>query len=239
MLKNNARILLMFLSSIVIVGLISSCNKTIEPDLSDFGYEYFPIEIGQYRTYYSMRIDYNLDGSIDTTQYLTKEIVEDTVVYSDGSKRYLLGRYSANIGSDNWQKDSLWTAMVSESNVVISEGNIDFIKLAFPVKSALKWDGNARNNRTEELYEISDLEAPYSYDTLSFSNTLTVIQADLIDPAKLTEDDYRIEVYAKGVGLVHKLKMRINYCDPTKCSENGTIEDGEVFEQKLIEFGEE
>ena len=89
MLKNNARILLMFLSSIVIVGLISSCNKTIEPDLSDFGYEYFPIEIGQYRTYYSMRIDYNLDGSIDTTQYLTKEIVEDTVVYSDGSKRYL------------------------------------------------------------------------------------------------------------------------------------------------------
>ena len=228
--------------TIVLIGLFAfgiGCNKTIEPNLSEFGFDYYPIEIGQYRVYYTKHIDFNLDGSIDTVIYLTKETVEDTITYSDGTRRFLLSRYSADLESDVWNKDSLWSALVGTSTISVSEANIDYIKLSFPVKEGLQWDGNALNNRTKELYELDEIGVTYAYDSLNYASTLTVIQSDLIDPAKLTEDDYRIEVYAKDVGLIHKLKLKINYCDPTKCSENGTIEDGAIFEQKLIEFGKE
>lgn len=215
------------------------CNKTVEPNLSEFGYDYYPLEVGQYRIYHTQRIYFNLDGSADTVNYLTKEIVEDTITYSDGSIRFLLGRYSSDLDSEIWSKDSLWSALVGASSVSVSEANVEYIKLAFPVKEGLEWDGNALNSKVKELYELDELDTEYSYDTLSYTNSLTVIHADFIDPAKLTEDDYRIEVYAKDVGLVHKLKKKINYCDPTECSENGTIEGGAIFEQKLIAIGEE
>lgn len=219
--------------------VLLGCTKTIEPNLSNFGYDYYPIEKGQYRVYYTRLITYNLDGSIDTTNYLTKEVVEDNVTYLDGSERMLLGRYSADLGTNNWKKDSLWSVYATTTNIVVSEAILDYIKLAFPVKEGLSWDGNALNGLEEEQYELTSLGNTYAYDTLSYTSTLTVVHADLIDPAKLTKDDYRIEVYAKDVGLVHKLNKKINYCDPTRCSENGIIDDGIIFEQKLIEFGKE
>lgn len=221
------------------LGFFFGCSQTVNPNLSDFGFDYYPIEKGQYRIYYTRLITYSLDGSVDTTNYLTKEVVEDSITYVDGSARMLLGRYSADLGTNEWKKDSLWLVNVTTTNIVVSEANVDYIKLAFPVEEKLSWDGNAFNSRDEEIYELNNLNTTYEYDTLSYESALTVVHADLIDPAKLTSDDYRIEVYAKGVGLVHKLKKQIHYCDPTRCSENGTIDDGIIFEQKLIEFGKE
>lgn len=215
------------------------CNKFIEPETVDFGYKYYPIEIGQYRTYYTQVINYNLTGSVDTTDYLTKELVEDTVRYSDGSLKYVLGRYSKELDEVDWHKDSLWAVFTNYTNVVVSEGNVDYIKLSFPVEESLEWDGNALNAEDKEIYKLSNLRQPYSYDTLNYENTLTVVQADLLDPIKISNDDYRIEVFALDVGLVYKLKKKIDYCNPEICSENGIIVTGIIFEQKLIEFGKE
>jgi len=213
------------------------CSKIVEPNLNDFGLPYYPTEVGDYRIYYTKTIRHNLNGTIDTTQYLVKEVAEDSVIYSDGNARILLGRYSREITDSIWQKDSIWAVLINNSNVIMSEANTDYVKLSFPVLEGKKWDGNATNSNESEYYELIDLQNSYAYDTLTFDNTLTVVQKDLIDPAKITEDDYRIEVYAAGIGLIHKLKIKINYC--SNCVENGKIEDGFIFEQKLIEFGKE
>ncbi len=217
--------------------LFVACNETVEPDTSGFGYEYYPMEINDFRIYHTTTIRYNLNGTIDTARYLVKELAEELITFEDGSSRMLLGRYSADIGSVNWEKDSLWAVNVNNTKVEVSEATLDFIKLVFPVKDALTWDGNAHNALDEEFYEIKDLGKPYSYDTLAYENTLTVVHQDLIDPAKITEDDYRIEIFAFEKGLIYKLKIRINYC--STCVENGKIEDGYIFEQKLIEIGKE
>ncbi len=225
------------LLSLVLATSFLGCTKVIEPDLNDFGLQYYPTSLGDYRIYYTKTIRHNLDGSIDTTQYLVKEVAEDSVIYSDGNARILLGRYSREIAGSTWQKDSIWAVLINNSNIIMSEANTDFVKLSFPVLESKKWDGNATNSNETEYYELVDLENSYAYDTLTFENTLTVVQKDLLDPAKITEDDYRIEVYAADVGLIHKLKIKINYC--SNCVENGKIEDGFIFEQKLIEFGKE
>ncbi|MCF6361405.1 MAG: hypothetical protein L3J29_11670 [Cyclobacteriaceae bacterium] len=225
------------LLAMVLVTTFLGCTKVIEPNFNDFGLQYYPTSLGDYRVYYTQTIRFNLNGSIDTTQYLVKELAEDSVVYSDGNARILLGRYSSQLGEINWQKDSIWAVLINNSNVIMSEANKDYVKLSFPVLENKKWDGNATNSDESEYYELIDLENPYTYDTLSFENTLTVVQKDLIDPAKITEDNYRIEVYAANIGLIHKLKIKINYC--SNCIENGKIDDGFIFEQKLIEFGKE
>jgi len=223
---------------LIIAFMYTGCaNKTVEPDFSEFGFEYYPLHVGAYSVYYTQVIHYKLDGSTDTLRYLVKEVVEDSIIYTDGSLRFLLGRYSAAIGSNNWQKDSLWAVNSTNATVVVSEANLDFIKLAFPVFENKQWDGNALNSRDREDYIINELGKPYSYDTLTYANTLTVVHADFLDPVKITKDDYRVEVFAANIGLIYKINLKIKYC--SSCIENGKIEDGIVFEQKLIEFGKE
>ena len=233
---NNLKLLKSLLLAIIIGGVFG-CNTELEPNLDDFGFEYYPTKVGDYRIYHTTTIAYNLDGTIDTVTYLVKEIAEKEVIYSDGNAKIILGRYSADIDNFKWKKDSIWSVIIDDSKIIVSEATKDFVKLTFPVSEEKQWDGNATNALQSEFYKIIDLKKSYSYDTLSYDNTLTVVHQDLIDPAKITEDDYRIEVFAAEVGLVHKLKIKINYC--SNCVENGKIDDGFIFEQKLIEFGTE
>lgn len=219
---------------------LAGCSETLEPDPSKFGYEYYPLAIGDYKIYHTTGIRYNLNGTIDTTQYLVKELVEDLIENVDGTFRLTLGRYSADIGSNDWSKDSLWAVFIDESKVVVSEANVDFIKLVFPVKENIEWDGNAINSKEFEFYKIKEIGKSYTYyvlsDTLSYNNSLSV-EIDLLDPAKITSDKYDLEVFADDIGLVHKLNIKINYC--SSCKPEIKIEDGFIFEQKLMEFGKE
>ncbi len=234
--KNKLTYVLIQLLGVLVLSAISmGCTKTIEPNFNELGVEFYPVKVGDYRVYYTKTITYNLNGQIDTTAYLVKEIAEDSVVYSDGNTRIILGRYSSNLAGTNWQKDSIWSVLSTNYNVIVSEANVDFVKLSFPVQENKKWDGNAANYKKVESYKLTDVRKPYSYDTLSYQSTLTVVHKDLLDPAKITKDDYRIEVFAANIGLIHKLKIKINYC--SGCVENGKIDDGFIFEQKLIEFG--
>ncbi len=50
------------------------------------------VETGIYRIYYTSTIRYNLDGSIDSTTYLVKELAENSITYFDGSARTVYGR---------------------------------------------------------------------------------------------------------------------------------------------------
>lgn len=214
-----------------------SCTEVVEPNIDEFGFEYYPLSIGDYKIYYTSSIAYKLDGSIDTATYLVKEITEGSVLYSDGNYRTILGRYSKELDGVVWEKDSIWAVLTDKSKIIVSEANMDYVKLVFPVVEEKQWDGNATNAKDSELYQLKDVGVSYSYDTLSYVNTLTVVHKDLVDPAKITEDIYRIEVFAADIGLVHRLKIKINYC--SNCVENGKIDDGFIFEQKLIEFGQE
>ncbi|MCF6352538.1 MAG: hypothetical protein L3J06_05975 [Cyclobacteriaceae bacterium] len=233
--KNKLTYVIQLLGVLVFSTIIMGCTKTIEPNINELGVEFYPVKVGDYRIYYTKTITYNLNGQIDTTEYLVKEIAEDSVVYTDGNARIILGRYSSNLEGAKWQKDSIWSVLINNYTVIVSEANVDFVKLSFPVLENKKWNGNATNSKEIETYNLINLRKPYSYDTLSYQSTLTVVHKDLIDPAKITEDDYRIEVFATNIGLIHKLKIKINYC--SGCVENGKIDDGFIFEQKLIEFG--
>ncbi len=216
------------------LAFLAACTQTIEPDTDAFGFDYYPMRLGDERIYYTQEIFFKLSGTVDTLTYLVKEIVEDTIKQTDGNYQLLLGRYSTSLDTTKWQKDSLWMVEVNNQRVLLSEATKAFVKLVFPVANNTQWDGNAKNADKEEIYVLTEVGGGYAYDTLSFGTTARVVHKDLRDPAKITEDDYRFEVFAREVGLVHRYKLKLNYC--SKCSENGVVEEGYILDQKLISF---
>ena len=123
--------------------------------------------------------------------------------------------------------------------IVANEGNTAYVKLTFPMQEGLTWDGNSLNDLEPDSYEIRMLNHPFKVDSITFANTVHVFQADLLDPAKISADDYRVEVYADSIGLVFKEIIQKEYCDYSAggpCSEP-TVLTGFEYEQKLIEFG--
>ena len=60
-----------------------------------------------------------------------------------------------------------------------------------------------------------------------------MFKEDQLDPLKITNDDYHVEVFSAGTGLIFKQDINKKYC--SNCQESGIILEGIVYEQKLVE----
>ncbi len=88
------------------------------------------------------------------------------------------------------------------------EDNVTFVKLVFPPKLGLDWNGNARNDQDEKRYEITDVNVAGAVNGLAFDSTLTVLQND--------EDLFilrslEFEQYAAGAGMIFKEQFNGEY----------------------------
>ena len=121
------------------------------------------------------------------------------------------------------------------------EDNVPVVSVVYPMSEGLTWDANAKNSLPTDSYELENLGHPFKVDSITFVNTVQVTQEDLRDPIMISNDDYRIEVYADLVGLIYKQQVSIQWCGPStgpSCSETRPL-SGYELEQKLIEFGKE
>jgi hypothetical protein len=126
---------------------------------------------------------------------------------------------------------------------VVTENNVPFIKLIFPLRTDLQWDGNALNSRLEDIYELQptsdelrhEIESPI--DSL-LNNSITVLQESSQDTTLAKVEV--LETYAENIGLFYKKTIRLQYCNTdTACIGQGIIEAGRKFRQTLIEHGKE
>ena len=89
----------LFIIIFLALSLIS-CNKSKEISPEILGYDYYPIELGQYRIYDVEEIQYKLSG-FDTTHYQLKETIFDSLVSID-QINYLIRRDRRNEAVDPW-----------------------------------------------------------------------------------------------------------------------------------------
>jgi len=181
-------------------------------------------------------INYNPDGSSDTTDYQLKEEVVDSITVADETT-YRLNRYRRENEFQPWAIDLVWSARINTYQAIIVENNIPIIKLSFPVKEDRRWDGNAMNAREFDEFKMVNVDTSFLVDDQEYPNSLEMFKEDLIDPLQITNDNYHMEVFSKGTGLIYKLDIDKKYCNPVDCAEPGIILEGKVVEQKLIEFG--
>ena len=63
-----------------------------------------------------------------------------------GDTIYKLNRFFKRNEADPWQRINTWTIQKNKSNAIRTEENIKFVKLVFPVKEGLRFDGNVYVN---------------------------------------------------------------------------------------------
>ncbi len=210
-----------------------SCNESIVPTKEALGKDYYPVSIGQYRVYDVQEINYKLTG-FDTSFYQLRETIFDSLVSQD-QVSYLIRRDKRTNALEQWSSDSVWTASVTQNYLAISENNVPFMKLTFPVKIGKEWDGNSLNSKAATTYYYTSVDEQL-VDSVSLDNHIRLIVEDIAP--NIVNQDERSEIYVRGIGLVQKHYMTLQFCT-VDCNELGEIEAGRFLNQVLIEAGDE
>ncbi|MEP1095773.1 MAG: hypothetical protein ABJG78_11730 [Cyclobacteriaceae bacterium] len=218
---------------LAVFTILISCNQQLEVTNETLGYDYYPIVLGQYRIYDVEEIDYKLSG-FDTMHYQLRETIFDSLVSPDQTS-YLIRRDKRGDVTEKWKSDSVWTATLTSNYLAISENSVPFMKLTFPVELGREWNGNSLNTKPEITYYYQPATEAI-IDSVVLDDHIRLIIED-IEPNIVSQDE-RSEVYARGIGLVQKHYLTLQFCT-ADCNEIGEIEAGRFLSQILIEAGNE
>ncbi len=218
--------------------MLLGCEEEItqpNPDLSGPGF--YPLAIGNFWIYDVERIEIKALEN-DTAIFQLREVITDTIVSALGDITYLLNRETRETENDPWSADSLWTVRNTGQSLVVTENNVPFVKLVFPVVEGQTWDGNTFNNKGNKSYRFdpvvsSDLPEEFQ----GSSDSIRFIKTTISDiTSAIVGTDRRFEIYADGIGLIEKDYFSISLCT-ADCDQVGDTLGGLVLSQQLLEFG--
>lgn len=245
--------------------LFFACNPNIDY-VKPVTYDYYPLIGGKYKIYKidsTVYDEYNC--AVFNTSYQIKEISRETDFDGEGDLIHLIERYIRKDSLSSWKLQSIWSEKIENNQLQRIENNQRFIKMVFPIKQNIEWDGIVYIRRDTSLairggsinvYKDWD-EFKYTKVASSFIDTSTsspkiypeaveIIQAD---KENKIEKRFAKEVYAKDIGLVYKEMWILNtqcldsFCTPgsgnlSLCdgvSWKDKAEKGYILVQSLIE----
>lgn len=234
---------------------LPSCkDKSVVEDFQvDFGYEYLPIEIGKYRDYLvdSTTYDIGPSGSIIVTnsQNYVRELIADTITDNLGRLGYKIERYEKKELEADWEIADIWMTIKTEEQVESLEENLRFVKLVFPLKEGLIWDGNRFIDETTTAviagesieifksweYEVDFVAQPVAVNNELYDDAIQVIQAD---NENLIELRFSREQYVRDIGLVFREMRILDTQCITECEGlpwEAKAEKGFILTQSLID----
>lgn len=220
--------LLLAITSTVI---FSACKKSTEDFKTTSVSDYYPLLTGKY-------ITYNLDstlfinfGAKDTViSYQVKHMVDALITDNLGRPAYRIIRYIRKTPANAWAPDNTFMAVTTESAIEFIENNLRFLKLKAPVRNGFSWKGNTYIDTYSLNSDVKYLDGwDYTYDSLdvkitlgplTIDSTLKVAQRDEIigNPGDLnsySEINFGAEKYAKGIGLIYRDFLHLEYQPPT------------------------
>ena len=219
-----------FVLMILLIFVGFSCKKDHETNIptNSNEYEYFPLIKGHWITYEVDSILYNPFG-IDTVRFQVSYIIDSVYFNFNNQKTARIAWYINPIKGNQWTGTPHYSSStITETTAETVEENQRIIKMVFPVKQGIIWNGNAYNNLGIKEYYYYDISKPLTILGSVFDTTVRVIQQDL---TTLISIDYEDEVYAMNVGLISSKKVHLRDIQ-TSSSKNGY-----VYEQKVSAFG--
>ncbi len=224
--------------------LTSCVKKKTTTNENILGKEYFPIQSGKF-------IIYQVDSTIykdlpkDTIEYkyLIKEKIADAFIDNTGKNAFRIERFikkfdpKKSYDSMPWVIKEVFLLNASDASIQILESNQLFTKLIFPVQAKASWNGNAFNSLGEQTYIYNYIDNAETINNHNFSNVLLVIQKEF---RPLVLDQYYIEKYAKGYGLIYKEIIDVvSNKNVTTKPVLDRIESGLIYKQKFLSIGYE
>lgn len=243
--------LLLFFLAIWIFALLPSCKETPDDFQVNYGFDYFPLSVGKFITYQvdSTIFDPTADTPVYYSQRLVKEEITDTLHDLSGNVLYKIERYERVADTLPWQVMKVFTASLQDNQAVVTEDNLRFIRLTFPVEKNERWDGNAHFDPTLIVTvagESIEMFKGWQYKTLSVGEPDSVGVMTFPEVAAVQESDNEnlIELrrsfakYAKGIGLIYRELWILD----TQCIEQCAgktweekAEKGFILRQTIIE----
>ena len=193
-----------------------SCNSETETiDTATFGYGYFPLKKGNVWVYASDSIIFTNGGARkDTFHALIMEEIGDPFLDLSGDTIYKLNRFFKRNEADPWQRINTWTIQKNKSNAISTDENIKFVKMVFPVKEGLRFDGNVYVNEDLKVEVGGEMLEPYdswnhqikslATDITYKDKTVKSLHVNLVDETSIIDRRKADEYYADGIGLVKK-----------------------------------
>jgi hypothetical protein len=224
----------LFFSLLLVSAFIfDACQKTAGPQQPN--YDYFPLETGLYRIYNVTEQRFFLNGAPTTQTYQLREVITDSHLDLANGTAFRIERYRRGSEKDAWQADSVSSVRISDDQLIKTDNNISYIKLVFPVSEQIQWNGNAYNSLGKDDYLIRNTNQPLNVLNQVFAETATVIQQN---DSTLVNQDKRLEVYARNVGLIYKEKIQLQFCSSSpSCVGKARIDYGIRQYFRLQSFG--
>lgn len=213
---------------VVMAGFMASCDRNKEEvDPALMGYDYYPLEVGDYRIYKvtDIRFQHNVG---DTTRYQLMERVDTTFFDQTNALNYKIIRSVRPNENSFWVEDSVFVVSKTKTMLTLTKDNTKHVKLVFPVKEGKSWLGDAYNKNTavsytpvgsrrseyylsKESYTYLSPGEPITINGTAYPNSVIVVQGTPTE-SWIGFDD-RKEVYVKDVGMVYRQYVRVIYCN--------------------------
>ena len=199
--------------------LITACKEELaEPIQVAEDQVYFPVELNR-------PVIYDVDSIVlfntvrgvvyDTARSQVQEELVEAFVGADGEMVYRGLRTWRRNSTDPWQPSQSFTVTRNATRAQLTEDNLTFTKLVFPIRPGVSWDGNAAFDDRRELavggefvtvYEFWDYRyAAAPLDTVINGNILTdTWLVEQADQDLLINLRRAYERYAPGIGLVEQ-----------------------------------
>ena len=207
-------------------NLVSSCKKDEEQAPLYLGYDYFPVDEGRVLIYDADSIITDEFTQTTTTHHFQiKEVIHSTYIDNENRPTQRIERYVRDSANAPWVIFKVWSANLTNIRAERFEDNVRYVKLVFPVKQDVQWNGNALNTNEELEYQYIDVHSSVTLNNVSYDSVLTVLQDE---EDNLIEHRYFMEQYAAGIGMIYKenVKQEIDF-------NQQTVKSGYIYKEIL------
>lgn len=203
---------------LLLMGISSGCeNEKENIDPSTYGYEYFPLKVGQYWIYQSDSIVLFSAGTIrDTSASLIREDVVDFFINENMDSIFIVNVSGKSLPDGEWTFQKKIFLSKDSHKALRQEGNLVFTKMVFPIRPSVRFDHNQYFDPTINI-EIGGEVFNAMYDgwntRIDNSSTPVLWLGQPVENVRIRyvddnstslEKKLYYETYIKGVGLYKK-----------------------------------
>lgn len=183
-----------------------SCKKDKDDYIApDIGQSYAGLELGKYVVYDVDSLFYNdFTATIDTAIYKIKEVVAESYLDLEGEEAFKINRFRKDHDTLSWVLIDVWNAKLTTTNYQKTEENVRFVKLIFPVRENVVWNGNSMNNLASRDYSYEYIDKA---ETIGGKSLELVLKVNQYEELNLIQQKQFIEKFASGVGMVYRKNM--------------------------------
>ncbi len=236
---------------VISLTLFLACVKKKLPDNEALlGLDYYPLTQGKFIIYDIDSTRYEPIGQIKikNTKYRIKEKIADSYTDNEGKPAIRIERYIKMLplapktyDSIPWTIKEVWMMNATKYNIQVSERDVRYTKLIFPIQENVSWNGNAKNTIGEWNYTYAYIDKKETIGGTSMDKVLQIKQFNL--PTLISYQNYS-EKYAKGIGLVYReisdyTSNTITYVNGVAVPIENRIEFGVIYKQTFLSYGYE